>query len=132
MFQLGNDGEEEFIYRYSIMMPENREDINDLESFVPTQQPELFFYAFGTVPGINSKEYYTYTFYMTNPDNVNHPMGLFLDEDNTIPYEQNVYYYDGNTVMEFQPTDDMPPIIFYGCKKHPGMGGKINILRSSN
>ena len=128
----GSNPEEEFIYRYSIFMPENREDINDIENFVPTQQPELFFYAYGTVPGIKSVEYYTYTFYMTNPDNVNHPMGLFLDEDNTIPYEQNVEYFDGNTVMVFNPTDDMPPILFYGCKKHPGMGGKINILRSSN
>ncbi len=118
--------------KYSILMPDSAEDREEPSLYNAQIQPTLFFYAFGTVPGISSREYYRYAFYMENPENVNHPMALFLDEENQIEYTEGVSYADGTTIMIFEPEDTMPPVLYYGCKNHPGMGGIVNILRSSN
>ena len=118
--------------RYTIMMPPDRASKDDPSTYVAETQPDVWMYAYGTVPGINSKEYYTYTFVLENPLNTQYPFGIFLDEENEVPFNEGISVFDGGTIISFEPTADMPAVLYYGSTNEPGMGGKINIMRSAN
>ena len=103
----------------------------DPDEYTLQQQPDLWMFARNTIPGESREEFYTYRFTNEYPQNNDHPFGLFLDADNTVPFLEGLTYSDSNTVIDFIPTAEMPAILYYGCTTHPGMGGKINILRSA-
>ena len=126
------DGLPVYDNKYGIQMPKTSDviDSNDPSDFELVVQPELTFFADGTIPGFG-EDMYTYTFVMSYPDNQNHPLRLFYDQEKNYPFDKNVVIGEGALSITFKPTDDMPSQLYYQCENHPEMGGVINILRPS-